>query len=107
MENFSNAAVNMTTSCFSPYAELLQGICDFTMSFFEVTCESKTAMQEVFECSNPQIKQYLRKHDISDPEAYIRYGIEKAYRMQLSEGKLNNSNNSYYYYANSTDMPTS
>ena len=94
----------MTTSCFGPYADSIQGICDFAMSFFEVTCESKTFMQEVFECSNPQIKHYLREHDISDPEAYVRYGIEKGYRMQLSEGKLNDGNNNY---TNSTEIPIS
>ena len=32
MGNVSNAAGKMTTSCFSPYADLLLGICDFAMS---------------------------------------------------------------------------
>jgi hypothetical protein len=34
----------------------------------------------VFECANPAINDYLKANQITDPDAYVRFGLEKAVR---------------------------
>ena len=48
-------------------------------------CKTEIAIQEIFECSNPGINQYLRKQEIIDPEAHMRYWIEKTHRGKTLE----------------------
>jgi hypothetical protein len=45
----------------------------------------ESAKDEIFECTNPGIGQYLRKQEITDPEAHIRYFIEKANRGEVED----------------------
>jgi hypothetical protein len=80
MENVSDASAKMVSSCSSTFSELLHGLCDFSVSMISVMCKTEIAKQEIFECSNPGINQYLRKQEIIDPEAHIRYWIEKTHR---------------------------
>jgi hypothetical protein len=48
-----------------------------------VICETQIARHETFECTNPQINQFLTKQGIADPEAHNRYGIEKTQREEV------------------------
>lgn len=82
MENVSDASARMVSSCSSTFSELLRGLCDFSVSMISVMCKTETA-KEIFECTNPGIDQYLRKQEITDPEAHIRYWIEKTNRGEV------------------------
>lgn len=42
-----------------------------------VLCKAESAKDVIFECTNLGIEQYLRKQEIIDPDAHIRYLIEK------------------------------
>jgi hypothetical protein len=55
------------------------------MSMMSVMCKAKSAKDGIFECTNPGIDQYLRKQEITDPEANIRYFIEKANRGEIED----------------------
>ena len=85
MENLSDASAKMVASCSSPFSELLRGLCDFSVSTVSIICKTEIAKHEIFECTNPGINQYLRKQGITDPEAHIRYWIEKMHRGEASD----------------------
>ena len=85
MENLSDATAKMVGSCAGPFSELFSGLCDFSMSMTSVMCKAESAKEAVFECTNPGIDQYLRKQEITDPEANIRYFIEKANRGEIED----------------------
>lgn len=72
-------------SCAGPFSELFSGLCDFSMSMMSVMCKAESAEEGIFECANPGIDQYLRKQEIADPEANIRYFIEKANRGEIED----------------------
>jgi hypothetical protein len=55
------------------------------MSMMSVMCKAESAEEGIFECANPGIDQYLRKQEIADPEANIRYFIEKANRGEIED----------------------
>ena len=48
-------------------------------------CKAESAKDVIFECTNPAIEQYLRKQEITDPEAHIRYLIEKVNRGEVED----------------------
>jgi hypothetical protein len=55
------------------------------MSLIAVICKEGMFKKEVFECANPAINDYLRDYQITDPEAYACFGLEKAQRGTLFE----------------------
>jgi hypothetical protein len=85
MENLSDATAKMVGSCAVPFSELFSGLCDFSMSMMSAICKADSAKVEIFECANPGIDQYLRKQEITDPEAHIHYFIEKANRGKIED----------------------
>jgi hypothetical protein len=85
MENLSDSTAKVVGSCSGPFSELLRGLCGFSMSMMSVICKVESAKDEIFECTNPGIEQYLRKQEITVPEAHIRYFIEKANRGEAED----------------------
>jgi hypothetical protein len=85
MENLSDATAKIVGTCAGPFSELFSGLCDFSMSMMSVMCKAESAKDGIFECTNPGIDQYLRKQEITDPEANIRYFIEKANRGEIED----------------------
>jgi hypothetical protein len=85
MENLSDATAKLVGSCAGPLSELFSSLCDFGMSMTSVMCKVESAKEAVFECTNPGIDQYLRKQEITDPEANVRYFIEKANRGEIED----------------------
>jgi hypothetical protein len=78
MENLSDATAKVVGICAGPFSELFTGLYDFSMTMMSVICKTESAKEEIFECTNPGIDQYLRKQEITDPEAHIRYFVENA-----------------------------
>jgi hypothetical protein len=58
MENLSDATTKMVGSCAGPFSELFRGLCDFSMSMMSVLCKAR---DEIFECTNSGIDQYLKE----------------------------------------------
>jgi hypothetical protein len=85
MENSSDATAKIIGYCSGLFFELFRSLCDLGMSTVSVMCKTEIAKHEIFECTNPGINQYLRKQEIIDPEAHIRYFIEKASRGEAED----------------------
>lgn len=50
-----------------------------------ILCKAESAKDVIFESTNPAIEQYLRKQEIIDPDAHIRYLIEKVNRGEVED----------------------
>jgi hypothetical protein len=81
LENISTVLGELIAACSNPLTQSLMGTqCDTGMSLSGIFCMGGKYKEEVFECANPAINDYLKANQITDPEAYVRFGLEKAVR---------------------------
>jgi hypothetical protein len=94
-QHFGSNIENSTTVCNSPIVSLFpkyQQLCDTVLiPVTYIICQSDEIKQSVFECSDPRLNDYLSIHGIKDPDAYLRYGLEKMQRDAQSNSSTNNT----------------
>ena len=87
LENISAVLGELITACSNTLTQSLMNTqCDTGMSLSGILCMESKYKDEVFECANPAINDYLKANQITDPDAYVRFGLEKAVREVQDDG---------------------
>jgi hypothetical protein len=83
---------NITSYCSSSLGGLVRSECNYFVSFISLACQGVLIKENVFECSNPVVKN----QGITDPGVYARYWLEESTRQNeiLQQTELNSRLNS-------------
>jgi len=79
VENLQTALANSTSRC-SVMSGLFKGLgfeCDQVFAMASIICDTQTPGKEMLMCSDPFIHDYLKSRNITNVEAFARYGLER------------------------------